>query len=255
MADDFQIHTPKSKAAQKVFILLFLALLGLFVILFVWKFVSTLWTLKYGDATEKQALSERINPSFSLSPELAALQRAKPSKIEAQKLISSHSPVVGTPEAPVKIIAFIDFECPYSQKSYPIFKQVMEQYEGAAQIVFKHFPIESIHPNAVNAALASTCVQEQGKFWEYYDILFQEKKLDETSLLEAAERVGVNMEKLQECLSSQKYKKDIGEDLQDGIDVGVRGTPTFIIDNKKVEGVIEKNIWDQLIIAALQKSK
>ncbi len=255
MADNFQIHTPKSKVAKKLFVTIFLTLIGLFILLFVWKFVSTLWILKYGDSAEKLALTEKVNPSFSLSPEISAQRRAQPSTLNADKLIRPANPVFGEKQAPIKIIAFIDFECPYSQKSYPIFKKIMEEYDGAIEVVFKQFPIESLHPHAMDAALASTCAQEQGKFWEYYTLLFEQKTLDAQSLLNFADELGLKKDQFEQCIATQKYKSTIEQDLTDGINVGVRGTPTFVIDDKKVEGVIEKNLWDQLIVGALQNKK
>lgn len=255
MADNFQIQPPKSKAAKKVFVVIFLTLIGLFVFLFVWKFVSTLWILKYGDSAEKQALNEKVNPSFSLSPEIAAQRRTQPSSIEAEKLIRAQNPVFGDKQAPIKIIAFIDFECPYCQKSYPIFKKIMEEYDGAVEIIFKQFPIETLHPHAMDAAIASTCAQEQGKFWEYYTLLFEQKILDPESLLHFGEVVGLQKDQFEKCIGTQKYKSTIEQDLTDGINIGVRGTPTFVIDDQKVEGVIEKNLWDQLIVGALQNKK
>lgn len=253
MEDQFHIHTPKSRVMKKTFVILFLSLIGLFVALFVWKFVSTLYTIRYGDDASKQALSEKINPSFTLSPELSAQYQAKSSVVEAKNLTKGYNPTFGDKTAPVKIAAFIDFECPYSQQSYPILKQIMEQYDGAVQIVFKQFPLDTIHPNARTAALASTCAEEQGKFWEYYNLLFQNKQFDDASLLSFAEATGLDPEKFSTCLSEERYKQNVGQDLQDGIDAGVRGTPTFVIEDKKVEGVIQKNVWDQLIINALQK--
>lgn len=255
MEDNFNIHTPTSGAMKKTFILLFLSLIGLFIALFAFKFLSILWTLKYGNAQEKQALDERINSGFTISPELSAKQSAKSSTKKAVELIHSYNPVFGIPKAPIKVVAFIDFECPYSQQAYPVLKQIMDQYDGAVQVVFKQFPLDTIHPNARIAALASTCAEEQNKFWEYYNLLFQNRQFDDASLLSFAETAGLDTAEFSACLKDERYKQNIGQDLQDGVDAGVRGTPTFIVEDKKVEGALDKKTWDQIIINALEQKQ
>lgn len=247
------LHTPKNKGVKKFFLLIILTLIGLFIALFLWKFVTSLWTLKYGSDKAKQELSERINPAFTVSPDVTAQRRATASTIEAQKLIRSFNPTFGSAQAPVKIIAFIDFECPYCQKSYPFFKQLMEEHSDVVQVIFKHFPIGSIHQDALGAGLASACAHEQGKFWEYHDMLFTQKVLDVNSLVTYADTTGLDPEKFRNCLDSEKYLGAIQQDMEDGAAVGVRGTPTFIVNNKKVEGVLETQLWERVIINALQK--
>ncbi len=253
MNENFKIHTPKSEVIKKGFLIVFLFLIGLFIALFLWKFVEALITLRYGDSTEKQALQERAGASFTLSPELNAKKSATNSAIEATQLVRTHNPVVGTNTAPIHLVAFIDFECPYCQKSYPVLKEIMEQYDGVVQVIFKHFPLQTLHPDSVKAAIASTCAQEQGKFWEYFDILFEQKKFDANSLMTFAETLELNTESFLLCVNAEKYKQNIAQDLQDGLTIGIRGTPTFILEDQKIEGTLPKNTWDQLILKTLQK--
>lgn len=253
MPDDFILHTPQGSRGKKYFVIILLILVILFVLLFVIKLIGAVWTLRYGTESQKQALSDKVNPSFTLSPEQALKKRGASSKIEAQKLIRKHNPTLGRPDAPIKIIAFIDFECPYCQQSYPIFKQMQEQYGDVIQVIFKHFPLGSLHPNALAAAHAATCAQEQGKFWPYYDLLFTKKVLDTESLLSNGAIIGLNTEKFQTCIQNERYINDIQEDMQDGADLGVRGTPTYVVGDKKFEGVVDTQLWERVIVSALPK--
>ncbi len=253
MSDSFKIHTPTSGTLKKGFLLVFLLLIVLFVGLFVWKFAEALLTLRYGDAQERQALQERAGAGFTLAPELKGKNVGQNSNTHAKELIRSHTPVFGTNKAPLTLVAFIDFECPYCQKSYPVLKDIMERYDGVVQLAFKHFPVESLHPQALQAGMASACAQEQGKFWEYFDALFQQKKFDEDTLLLFADQLELNMEIFALCMSTGKYKQNIAQDVQDGIRIGIRGTPTFVLEDRKIEGALDKTMWDQIILNVLQK--
>lgn len=168
------------------------------------------------------------------------------------QLIRSKNPTLGSRTAPVTIIAFIDFECPFCQESYATFKQVMEKYEGITQIIFKHFPITSIHPNSRLAALAADCAHAQGKFWPYYDTLFQKKTLDLDSLLQHAKSVSLEEKTFTTCLEKEAGSGTIDQDLADGASIGVRGTPTYVVNNQKIEGAIDLETWDRIILQALE---
>lgn len=253
MEDQFQLHTPKSRSATKIFALLLLSLIGFFIILFVWKLVAAIWIIRYGDEAEKQTLSERVNPSFTASPELNLRYRTKSSKIEAAKLQTTYSPQTGPATAPIKMVAFIDFDCPYTQSTYPILRKFITEHEGLIQLTVRHFPITPLHPNALSVALASTCASEQKKFFPYADQIFDTKKDDPESLIEFAQNIGLDMEQFKLCLASEKHLQDIQKDMQEGADIGIRGTPTFVIGTKKVEGTIDTSMWEQLTVDALQK--
>jgi protein-disulfide isomerase len=122
-----------------------------------------------------------------------------------------------------------------------------------AKIVFKHFPVESLHPNAVAAATAATCAADQKKFWEYHNLLFTDKQLDQDSLLAEAQKLGLNLEKFQTCLTSQLHVKNIEQDLADGATLGVRGTPTYFVNTTKIEGSVDQSVWDQVVVNELKK--
>ncbi len=172
---------------------------------------------------------------------------------DLSQFIHTYNPTHGDASAPITIIAFIDFECPYCQADYAGFRRIMDQYGPAVRVVFKHLPISAIHPNSIEAALASTCAKEQERFWDYYALLFEQKKLDSDSLVRYAESLGFNIDRFTSCLRSQKYSRDIDTDLADAATLGLKGTPTYFVNQTKIEGVVDKTVWDTVILAELKK--
>lgn len=238
-----------------MFALLFLALIGLFVLLFLWKLVSTLWILRYGDAAEKQTLEQKINPEFSLSPEMALRYRTKSSKLSAAELQTPYSPKVGQASAPIKMVAFIDFECPYTQSSYPALKQMLSENEGLIELSVRNFPLAPLHPNAYAVAVAATCAGEQKQFFAFSDLVFTTKKTDAESLFDFARQIGLRMDQFETCILTEKHSAEIQKDIKDGVDLGIRGTPTFIINDKKIEGTVDNETWKRIILDAIQQKK
>jgi protein-disulfide isomerase len=116
-------------------------------------------------------------------------------------------------------------------------REVLNKYEGQVRLVYRDFPLTSIHPYALSAALAGECADEQGKFWEYHDVLFaNQAQLDEESLLDYAAQVGLDTDSFGECLSSQKYLEEVQKDYGDGRTYGVSGTPAFFVNGVLVSG-------------------
>lgn len=208
-----------------------------------------LWQLRYGSSETITQLSNQYVDKFTaVSNEKAPLSFENP-----QTLISPKNPTRGADTAPVTIIAFMDFECPYSQESYPILTEVLDQFGPAVRFVFKHLPLTTIHPNALNASLASACAHEQQQFWPYEDALFNSAPLSDDLFYAIAQSSGLNLTSFDSCFTTKKYKNTIDEDLQDALTVGVRGTPTFIIGNEVIEGVPSEEEWSTLILKHLNR--
>lgn len=201
---------------------------------------------------EGDALASVFNEEFTAAGNLSAKDKVI---VDAAGLIRAHNPTLGSAASPITIIEFIDFECPFCQKEYPVFTQVIDTYGSAVRIVFKHFPLSNIHPNATAAAFAAACADEQKKFWEYYDLLFTEKQLDSASLFSYADILNLNKTTFENCLASERLAPQIQQDFEDGIVAGVRGTPTYFLNNRKIEGAIPFDMWEELILAELQKVK
>lgn len=178
--------------------------------------------------------------------------------LSSPKLQLSYDParVRGDSKAAVVIIEFSDFECPFCQTAYPVMKQMLTKYSGKIRLAYRDFPLRQIHPHAEAAAEASRCATEQGKFWEYHDLLFSNPgKLDNAALDEYARSLQLDKELFESCLSSGKFKAGVEDDLQAGLKAGVSGTPAFFINGTLVTGaqpaaVFEKAIEQELAAAS-----
>jgi protein-disulfide isomerase len=150
--------------------------------------------------------------------------------------VAAEGPARGPKDAKVTIVEFSDFECPYCGAAHDTVEQVMNTYAGKVRLVYRQFPL-SFHPHAAKAAEASLCAADQGKFWEYHDVLFKnQKKLEPTDLKAHATEVGMDAQKFGQCLDSGDKKKAVDADQQAGLAAGVGGTPAFFINGIFLNG-------------------
>lgn len=168
-----------------------------------------------------------------------------PSTEETRIFVSlSDDPVKGNPNAPVTIVEFSDFQCPFCARFFAqTLPQIQQNYidSGKVKLVFRDFPIESIHANARAASIAAECADDQNMFWQYHDKLFEgQTQWARLSASDAANtfkqyatELGLNSENFDSCLTSAKYSDEINEDFQNGANYGVTGTPAFFIGNDK----------------------
>jgi len=183
--------------------------------------------------------------------ELKILQNQLPTKqLTPQVKISvDNDPIIGNPNAPITIIEFSDFQCPFCARFHiQTLPLILEQYieQGKVKLVFRDFPIQSIHPNALPASVAAECANEQGKFKEMHDMLFdnqnqwsKQETADALSLFSSyAIEIQLDQEAFDSCLTSGKYIEEIRKDLDDGRDYGVSGTPGFFVGNELI-GFVE----------------
>lgn len=160
--------------------------------------------------------------------------------------------VRGNAKANVMIVEFSDFQCPYCREVAATLKNVLAKHEGSVALAFRDMPIPQIHPQAEMAAEAARCAGEQGKFWEYHDLLFgNQNKLDRNGLVEQARSLKLDEKQFDSCLTAEKYKPQIQQDSQDGMRAGVTGTPGFFINGiflsgAQSEATFEKAIQEQL---------
>ncbi len=140
---------------------------------------------------------------------------------------------------PIQIIEYSDFQCPVCGTAYPEVKNIIKEVGDKVRIVYKHFPLTSIHPYAFKSAEASECAADQNKFWEYHDKLFEnQNKLDIGNLKKYATDIGLDTEKFNSCLDSGAMAGRVDVDKQDGKKINIGGTPTFVIDGKQYPGVL-----------------
>jgi len=178
----------------------------------------------------------------------------QPEKVE---VAFDPSRVRGNPKAAVMVVEFSDFQCPYCQAVEATLKSVLAKHENQVALAFRDFPLTQIHSHAQGAAEASRCALEQGKFWEYHDLLFaSQNKLDHSGLLEQARSLKLDEKQFDACITSEKYKAQVEQDEQAGRRVGLSGTPGFFINGiflsgNQPEAVFESSIQDA--ISALPK--
>lgn len=185
-------------------------------------------------------------------------------KLENLRPITSKDHIRGNINAPVKIVEYSDTECPFCKNFHVTMKKIMKEYEGEVAWIYRHFPIDSRHPTARMEAKATECANELGgneKFWEYLDRIYEitpsNNGLDLRELPKIAEYIGLDKEKFNACLGSDRYDSIIEEDLQNANVTGGRGTPWNIViakDGKKypIEGAQPYEVMKQVIDFALK---
>jgi len=136
------------------------------------------------------------------------------------------------PDATRVLEEFSDFECPACQATSPAIKAFRDTAGDHVRVVYRHFPLRSIHPNAQSSAEASECAREQGRFWAYHDVLMDHKMLDRRSLRKHAEGLGLDVAEWQSCMDEGRATAAVNRDYLEGTQRGVRGTPTIYIDGE-----------------------
>ncbi len=178
--------------------------------------------------------------------------------VDSRTIDISSSYYEGKEDAPVTIVVFDDFQCPYCEKFFSgALPNIRSNYidTGKVKFVFKHFPL-SFHQYAEKAAEAAECAGEQGKFWEMHDKLYENQNaLDIDSLKSYAADLGLNTEQFNQCLDSGKYADKVKADFDQGVELGVRGTPTFFVNNQQVIGAQPYNVFRTVIEQELNSAK
>ncbi len=167
----------------------------------------------------------------------------------------------GNPKAAVVMVEFSDTECPFCKVFHPTLKKIVDESRGQIAWVYRHFPIDSIHPKARKEAEATECVAELGgndKFWEYVSLIFavtpSNNGLDPAELPKLAVQAGIDKTKFESCLASGKYKAEVEAEFQDGIKVGVTGTPSTVLMNTRGNKTLIVGAQsEEAVLAAIDK--
>jgi protein-disulfide isomerase len=184
----------------------------------------------------------------SLRSEGRVVVRLQPPAAIRVQVSTEDAPVRGAADAPVTIVEFSDFECPFCKQAHPTLKQLLERYPGKVRLAYRDFPLDSIHPQARRAAEAARCAQDQGKFWEYHDVLFtQSPQLALEDLRRYAGQVGLDVTKFDGCLSAGVHKATVQRDLDEGNRLGITGTPAFFINGRTLSGAQPLDAFTRLI--------
>ncbi|MBU1104686.1 thioredoxin domain-containing protein [Patescibacteria group bacterium] len=166
----------------------------------------------------------------------------------AQFDITKNDHIRGNFDSPITLVEFSCFECPFSARHNPTLIKILDDYKGKVRLVYKHFPL-GFHPNAQKAAEASECADEQGKFWEYHDKLFENFQLGYSieNFKQWAKDLGLNSGKFNDCLDSGKFAQKVRDDFQEGSAKGVNGTPATFINGQLVSGALPYESFKQII--------
>lgn len=164
--------------------------------------------------------------------------------------------VRGEAKAPVTIVEFSDFQCPYCKKAEAVLTSLLAKYNGRIKLAYRDFPLRALHPQAQLAAEAGRCAGGQGKFWEYHDaLLMDQSKLDQAGLVRTAQVLGLNEQSFQACLTGGKFKAQVEQDVQEGTNAGVIGTPGFFINGEFVNGAKSQAEFERIIERELAISR
>jgi protein-disulfide isomerase len=186
-------------------------------------------------------------PAAAPMPEAAQVE-AQPQAVKRYDVPEDDDPAIGPENAPITIIEFSDFECPYCSRWYEqVFLRLREEYPDTVRIVFRDFPLSSIHPNAIPAAEAANCAGEQNAYWDFHGKLFSGQRLGSSVYLQYAKDLGLNVEDFQSCLESGRYQSEIQADYQYASDLGVQSTPTFFLNGIPIVGAQPWEVFQQVI--------
>jgi protein-disulfide isomerase len=157
--------------------------------------------------------------------------------------------VLGPADAPVTLVEYGDYECPYCGMAHPIVASILRQMGDTLRFAYRHFPLTRVHPHAEHAAEMAEAAADRGKFWPMHDLLFQNQHaLDDEDLISYAARLGIHPDWAGFALTSQTFAERVRDDFMSGVRSGVNGTPTFFINGIRYDAP-----WDEpTLLEALQ---
>ena len=192
----------------------------------------------------------------SLRSKTKVVTYLRPPPVFRAEVSVAGEPFRGSEKAPVTIVKFEDFLCPFCKQVQPTFNDLLSRYNGKVRLVHKDLPLESLHPQARQAAEAARCAYEQGKFWEYHDKLYANSpKAGADDLKSYAKEVSLNVDSFDRCFASGKYKAVVQQDLTEGAQLGLTGTPTFFINGREISGNQPLEAFEAIIDEELARPK
>lgn len=170
--------------------------------------------------------------------------------------VEPDDPAVGAADAPVTIVAFSDFQCPFCARVKPTLEQLRATYGDDVRVVWKDFPLTSIHPQAFRAAEASRCAAEQEKYFEYHARLFEHQQaLDRNALSQYASEIGIDTTRFEDCLESGRYTARVQRALDHGTSLGVQATPALFINGRHLDGAQPFDVFAAIIDDELGRAR
>ncbi len=194
--------------------------------------------------TEREAFADAEASHFGHAPKLLE---------DPIEIPTAGAPETGPNDAPVTLVEFSDFQCPYCTLATPQLQAVLKAYPTQVRLFFKQFPLEGVHSQAALAAAAAVAAQKQGKFWQMHDALFaSHSDLRRPTILALASAVGLDIKRFEADLDSEEVAKAVRHDVDDGTNVGVMSTPTLFIDGQHYNGNIRLDVLKPILDAELK---
>lgn len=238
MSEESSIHRKRGWAGTIV-TLVILFLLGAFV----WRVVFFTSQIRNGGLN----LSDL---NYSQTVTTIAKLASEPVSDQVVDVAIKNRPMLGSANAPITIVEFADFSCPFSRTSSFVMRSLATQYPNQFRYIYRDFPLIELHPFAQKASEAAACANEQGKFWEYHDKLYQNQDaLDDQSFGRFASQLNLDTARFHDCFAGHTYTKQVEQDYEDGLAAGVRGTPTFFINGNRIPGSIPQDVLEKVIIS------
>ena len=201
---------------------------------------------RQSEIRRRAALARELRTSYPVRVSLA------PPRADVD---ADDDPFMGPENAPVTLIEFSDFQCPYCRRVQSVLKRLMTAYHGQLRLVFRDFPLRQIHPEAQKAAEAAQCANDQGQFWQYHDRLFAADDLGVRDLKQYAVEMGLNAESFNDCLDSEKYSQEVQSDIDEARIAGVNATPSFFVNGLPINGAVPFERFVELVELALERTR
>lgn len=258
-AGDYKAHDldedeveENNREGNSNYLTIMLSLIGLGILVIIVLLISQ-------SSSSKMRLADNSKNTFKDSQELPSDRKPSnnaapaPSGAAIDFVIDDTDHVRGNINAPVTIVEYSDFQCPFCARFHNTMNQIMAEYPEDVRWVYRHFPIDSIHPLARELAEASECAADQGKFWEYNDEVYANQQgISGSSAVSFASNIGLDMDKFNNCLDSGKYSEEVKADQSEGQSYGVTGTPGSFINGQALGGAAPYAQLKQMIDGILE---
>lgn len=229
-------EAPSAPRKKHLGLMIGLSVFLLFIVFFLWRVIFYYIQAQRGNVEPPRAYLQSITLDAS-TPTTA------PSDAVLTTLATADDPSIGTDRAILTIVEFADFGCPFSREASYVVRTVAK-HTDLVRYVYRDFPILDLHPQASKAAEAGECADEQGRFFDYHDKLYQNQfDLSDTALKRYAQEIGLNTTLFDVCFDTHRYASEVENDRQAGVTAGVRGTPTFFFNGRKIEGAIPRDAF------------
>lgn len=155
---------------------------------------------------------------------------------------------LGPSDAPITLVEFSDYQCPYCRRWHAeVYESLLAAYPGQIRFVYRHLPLDSIHPDAISAAEAAMCAGEQEAYWTFHEKLFSSESLGNQVYVQYAEDLGLDVQTFAACINERKYQEAVAADTDFALNLGIRSTPTFFVNGLAIVGAQPLDVFKQVI--------